>query len=734
MPYPNFHSCTLRPIPSGAKVRYKKRAQRINGKWVDHIYAISSPKKSFLASVRFPRVEGWAGTVATKQARSWCRRNKGRFEPMVKPKKDALFSLEQCNRLHEVAHQVADIELHNLALKLMRIIGMEHIAVDELDTQTINQDNPNRNKVWEMLPDAMCLKENYILHVGSSVEHEKYNDIDILIDDVEIDGIIASNIKAAVQGSNVDIIYDEYGPNEKYASLYDLWAIKRDPITIEEPHGVIELGTFTKIGPLRETGVYKFPIVAQRLIDGVKYQIHKNGLDLIVFNNQGNVVENLSNFPFAADIMEMEDMNTCVIEGVFDGIVFWVYDILLYNDSQTYLNSLNDRLSLIMSHEYPESIQPLPYKVIQTPDKLSTLKNGKWILRWIGEKLNLGAPFWFVYSAGDIRPGQVIPDQNGLQIHNNGTSIFIFKDSQPLNLANTEEYQPIVSALSNINDTFIMVAKYNPKSNTLGIIDIKYYGNKQLDDDDSKLACYNEIAKNISGDMIVTNKVSGKIMKDDVNAESLEDTETKTESDKTTAMGDTRDWYIINGQKVEQDENPCLSYIYDNVNGENKCALYLNAPNTSYYIGLLIDKTNGNFWEDNIEACACTLMPAVEIDQLDTTNARVVQSVLGFQKNDMHEFFLIPDASDNQSIAGRYVIDLSREKWYLRKPSKQTPYILQHTKDEIESKIKRSSNISFVSYNALACESLSKTRIGDKVLPLNWSEYIDEHDDWTWEW
>ena len=73
-PYPNEHSCRLKP-PNYPKYRRQKCAQKHDGKCIDVIYGIKSPKKSEIQALRYPK-NIWTASAA----RSHCKTREGSFE------------------------------------------------------------------------------------------------------------------------------------------------------------------------------------------------------------------------------------------------------------------------------------------------------------------------------------------------------------------------------------------------------------------------------------------------------------------------------------------------------------------------------------------------------------------------------------------------------------------------------------------------------------------------------
>jgi len=304
-------------------------------------------------------------------------------------------------KLHDIAHEQQDEALHNLAIRLFELLGLKHIALDKLDAGQVASNAP---PVWESLPNIIPLMDGTISLIGSSVSKENFNDVDILLQKLSLaDGKWPSSIG----GKDLHLVYDSNGPHGRSIPLYDVILVKRLIPEVREAEGPIQPGQYCSIGPLRDTGVFKFPAVAQRLLSGRRYQVHKVGDKVKVFDGQGRLVtSNEECKHFALAFWKLERPSIAIWQGVYDDTTFWIYDMLFHEDAQAHAMPLEDRLSLIRKYEYYPPIQPLGYELLGDAEDLLELDEGKWIIRWLRERLHIPAPFWFVYEAQSIRPGQ----------------------------------------------------------------------------------------------------------------------------------------------------------------------------------------------------------------------------------------------------------------------------------------------------------------------------------------
>jgi len=309
--------------------------------------------------------------------------------------------LERIQQLHDEAHEKQDKELHELARLLMDIFDLGHISIDELDEQP--------DDLWHKFPLAVSVAKQAVLQIGSSVKRTDYHDIDLLVRSEgawELLDAVSGKLEQ-VLGAPIHLVHDESGPHGDYVPVYDVVLIRRPERQLIHPDGVVRPGEFVRIGPWRRVGTFKFPVVAQHLIRGERYQIHKIGEKIVVFNNEGEVVEdNPSVSNFALAFWRMDEPQVAIWEGVWDGENFWICELLYHEDAQAWNMPLQHRLALMQKYDYPEPVKVVPYEIILTPDDLLELEEGTYVIKWRYERIDLQRPFWFVYEAQAIKPGQ----------------------------------------------------------------------------------------------------------------------------------------------------------------------------------------------------------------------------------------------------------------------------------------------------------------------------------------
>lgn len=103
-------------------------------------------------------------------------------------------------------------------------------------------------------------------------------------------------------------------------------------------------------------------------------------------------------------------------------------------------------------------------------------------------------------------------------------------------------------------------------------------------------------------------------------------------------------------------------------------------------------------------------------------------AILGVQKHDFHEAFLIFDG--RQHLSGRYTWSLvERDEglvWFGMYPQDQEPYLLKH--DQATEVAKAAVDRGWIAWNPEGIRLLSDTRLAES-LPLNWEERIEAFED-----
>lgn len=102
------------------------------------------------------------------------------------------------------------------------------------------------------------------------------------------------------------------------------------------------------------------------------------------------------------------------------------------------------------------------------------------------------------------------------------------------------------------------------------------------------------------------------------------------------------------------------------------------------------------------------------------------RAVLGVQRDDMHEVFLVFDAEPERS--GRYVWQWSDEhqRWRCWFPGRQEPYLMSCDWDE--ERASAESRGGWVAYNVGCLRLLSESPLAD-LLPMNWESVSEDFED-----
>ena len=103
-------------------------------------------------------------------------------------------------------------------------------------------------------------------------------------------------------------------------------------------------------------------------------------------------------------------------------------------------------------------------------------------------------------------------------------------------------------------------------------------------------------------------------------------------------------------------------------------------------------------------------------------------AILGVQKHDFHEAFLVFEGDIARS--GRYtwsLVDIAgRGLWLGTMPKDQTPYIIRHDRDEEAEKARKDNG--WIAWNPEGIRVLAETPLAN-MLPVNWEERIDPFED-----
>jgi hypothetical protein len=198
-----------------------------------------------------------------------------------------------------------------------------------------------------------------------------------------------------------DVFVNEKGPYTNYTPIYELHLIRKKEIVARKPSSFVKLGKFFHIGPIKNDGEVRYPVFASRLCEGIHLQIHKNVKNIITFNSNGNVISTPS--PELSrcliDIWRMHDANQAVFNAILAGETLYIFDILLLDDDpQFYLRRFKQRYNELLSIGFVGNVTVLPHFVIQSPQNLVDINDGKYIIKWENEKLNIRSPYWYVIS------------------------------------------------------------------------------------------------------------------------------------------------------------------------------------------------------------------------------------------------------------------------------------------------------------------------------------------------
>lgn len=367
-------------------------------------------------------------------------------------------------------------------------------------------------------------KLDFLCNDESNVEHENnfpsiariYNGYISILENGKY--LVADKKDIFYKKENMDfirnIIFDDGPKYLPHIPLYDLYIIKRPHKIKETPEDSMVAGKFFRIGKPLETGTYRYPLIAQPLLSGKKLQIHKIGDNIIVFDTRGNIIQTNT-----ADVIgKMDVPEYAIFSAIYNDKLFIVdiFDCTGY--IKAYRMTCKDRIALLSSFKYPDGVEMIPIYYVDNEKKLACLPQGKYVVKWEKERINIVHPFWFTYVSGD-EPQQtskldasvfsrliqdISPLYGNIMIIHNIATIFI-GDGRNINFTCNVAFdvQPILRAI----DINIIIGAIYKKHNSItyeifikhplinGAFHISDGTLYKMDDDYIPIICNNEINK-----------------------------------------------------------------------------------------------------------------------------------------------------------------------------------------------------------------------------------------------
>lgn len=454
--YTKEHGCELRDV-AGARRCVRVPHVDIGGKHTERIVCYFGDD-SETVSIRFPYKYGWNTEDAEIVAKEYSEACSGTFHKATMPVDESVLpSAVDAIRLHSIAHEIVDGELHDIALKFMSMTEQPHIVTDELDSN-VEDDLPE-------LPPFIVVAENVINAVGASI----YNNDEsmILASEKKYDELLPDDI------AGINILASGSVNSDTRVPVYDLMLVRRDGAGIEYPLSSIVVGEHVETGCFRKSGAYKFPLFAQKISDRYALiQVHKMGDEVKLFDQSGK-----QPIGYAEDIdkfVAMESPHDAMFMCIGITNKLYAYDVFHFDGQELTLVPLAERLELLDSVD--DNIKVIDAVEVSTRDELFDLESGSYLVRHTNEVImDVLRPFWFFYDAGAIKPNQpirsLLPEvvdeiddecithamtSDGVyaQIHNSkhGLSLFVGDGARD----RSREFSDIVSAFDNIEENLII--------------------------------------------------------------------------------------------------------------------------------------------------------------------------------------------------------------------------------------------------------------------------------------
>lgn len=271
---------------------------------------------------------------------------------------------------HDAAHGTGDTALHGLALRLMESARLEHILLDEVDATTPPDE-------WQGLPLIVPVQEGAVCEVGNAL-------------------VVPRKVGLALQGRVVGLTLSDGDLAGTYAPIYDLCLLRRLHRRECLAPGLIP-GQPLAIGPVRDSGNFRFPLIAQRC-EGKLVQVHRDRGETFVADAAGERICGCG--------IDWAERGLWLADLTDDGLRF--LDVFVHEHEQTYLLPLARRLEYMPPEDArSESVE------LQGLSDLHALPEGRWLVRWAQECSDIERPLWFWYDAGRVRPGQYVEPLQG---------------------------------------------------------------------------------------------------------------------------------------------------------------------------------------------------------------------------------------------------------------------------------------------------------------------------------
>jgi hypothetical protein len=402
--------------------------------------------------------------------------------------------------VHDAAHQSESTDLHDVALKLLRLTGLAHVAMEgeKLSDST-------ESELSLAMPGAVMLEKDFAAITPSPDPKQAQA---LLV------GEDGPHLKQLGETMPKGIAVRE-GPcylHKRWSAAYELWAVKVESPVLETSQSPFELGEYWPVGQPRKHGVYKFPAVAKPVSDDFKmYQVHKDHDEVVVFDVEGKEV---SGFADVIDqFVAMDFPPTAIFQCVWSDGKMQLWDVLEFDGMDCTPMTWDQREHLIVNNgnrdqsfgDWLEGCGTL-WRV-NDQDALHNLDPGRHLIRYAKEKLgDTLRPFWFIYDAGKVTPGIVLPwvkptydanDDGGyikvadtglpyLQIHKNhrGVSVFVSEGGRD----RASQLPKLVDLFSELPEDFVMEAVWTCDMNGLPIsADVVQSGKVDISDCDLKI-------------------------------------------------------------------------------------------------------------------------------------------------------------------------------------------------------------------------------------------------------
>jgi len=327
-----------------------------------------------------------------------------------------MFSPSATATLHKLLHDsdpaTEGLEVaHRLCVRLLVLANEEHVmdSSDALDVAMAAADEGAPD--LSAFPGVVRLGTPLRL-VGSALSRPEPETYDLLPAEGEQAEEALGVIRDLLHNASIKALAPG-NPEGPYLNLYDLCLVRTDDTTPKEvlEDSGVAIGEPLPIAAMGESGHVEFPCVVQILKGGVRLQVHVEGGRLRFFSYHGTEV---TDDPAYVDVARAFASLSHPRRGIFDCIhsaqrsgVFLV-ECVSWDGGTTFRLPLHERLALLDGIEAGPNLQPVAWRVIETPLEMYGLSK-KVVVKAMNDALDAQHHGWIIAKPKHVQPGRPAP-------------------------------------------------------------------------------------------------------------------------------------------------------------------------------------------------------------------------------------------------------------------------------------------------------------------------------------